>query len=63
MTSYYLGAVFPAGRGNGRVEVAEAGMLRIKKFLESDNGEYICRVTNSAGQAEKLVSLEACNKK
>ena len=48
MTSYYSGAVFPAGRGNGRVEVAEAGMLRIKKFLESDNGEYICRVTNSA---------------
>ena len=59
------GAVFPAGRGNGRVEVEDTGLLRIKQLSDSDSGEYVCRVTNSAGQAEKIVTtnFNDCSKK
>ena len=61
----HSGAIFPAGRGNGRVEVFENGLLRIEQLAYSDNGDYICRVTNSAGQAEKHVTavFSTCPKK
>ena len=60
-----IGAIFPAGRGNGRVEVSENGLLRIEQLAYSDNGDYICRVTNAAGQAEKHVTavFSTCPKK
>ena len=53
-----LGAVIPAGRGNGRLSVSTSGLLDITSLTDTDAGFYICRATNSAGQVEKTVKLQ-----
>lgn len=54
----FIGAVIPAGRGNGRLSVSASGLLDITSLTQSDAGAYICRATNTAGQAEKSVDLK-----